>query len=104
MDNILTELVGPERAQQLQDTPTLNLVHENLRLVHFSIIPYRHRRNELYIELAARLTGVDLLVCQEEIRFLTSHLTHLQHLFEKLYTYLNQNQYVLWVISQGSQS
>ena len=91
MDHILATLVGPERAQQLRDSPTINLVHDNLRLVHFSIILHRHRRNELYIELAARPTGEDLLICQEEIRCLTSHLSHLQNLSEKLNKYLKQN-------------
>ena len=91
MENILMELGGLERAQQLRNTPTLDLVHDNLRLVHLSIILYRHRRNKLYIELAACPTGVDLLVCQEEIHSLTSHLNHLHHLTEKLNTFLKQN-------------
>ena len=62
MEHILIELLGLERAQQLRDTPTLNLAHENLWLVHLSIILYCHCRNELYIELAARPTGEDLFV------------------------------------------
>ena len=62
MDHILATLVGPERAQQLRDSPTIDLVHDNLRLVHFSIILHRHRRNELYIELAARATVEDFFL------------------------------------------
>ena len=92
MENILTDLVGLERAQQLRNTPTLDLVHNNLPLVHLSIILYRHRRNQLYIELAARPTGEDLRICQEEILSLTSHLNHLHHLTAKLNSYLKQNQ------------
>ena len=52
---------------------------------HYS---YRHRRNKLYIELAARPTGEDLRICQEEILSLTSHLNHLHHLTAKLNSYL----------------
>ena len=43
MEQILVELVGLEHALQLRDTPTLDLAQENLRLVHLSIILYRHR-------------------------------------------------------------
>ena len=91
MDHILATLVGPERAQQLRDSPTIDLVHDNLRLVHLSIILHWHRRNELYIELAARPTGKDLHTCQQEIHYLTSHLSHLQSLTKKLNKYLRQN-------------
>ena len=55
------------------------------------IILYRHCRNELYIELAARPTGEDLHTCQEEICFLTYHLEHLHRLTEKQVTFLKQN-------------
>ena len=59
--------------------------HDYLRLVHLSIILHRHRRNELYIELAARPTG------EEEILSLTSHLNHLHSLTVKLNAYLKQS-------------
>ena len=91
MDHILATLVGPERAKQLRESPTIDLVHDNLRLVHLSIILHRHRRNELYIELAARPTGEDLRACREEIHSLTSHLNHLHSLTVKLNAYLKQS-------------
>ena len=87
MEQILVKLVGLERAQQLRDTPTLDLAHDNLWLVHLLIILYCHCRNEWCIELAARPTGEDLHICREEIHSLTNHLEHLHRLTEKLATF-----------------
>ena len=61
MEQILVELVGLERAQQLWNTPTLDLAHENFRLEQLSTILYRHCRNELYM-LPDRLERICLFV------------------------------------------
>ena len=100
MEQILVELVGLEQAQQLRNTLTLDLAHENLRLVQLSTILYHHRWNKLHIELAARPIGEDLPIWQDKIHSFTTHLKNLHQLTEKLKSYKKGNQWVLWETNQ----